>query len=208
MLGETIHPLNTPDMASALLLAQGSGAKVFGLANAGTDLETTIKQAGQFGLSGNLVAMLVFSNNVQALGLEVAQGIRMATSFYWDLNDETRAFGERMMAANGGEIPGMGHAGAYSAVTHYLEAVEAAGSLDPDAVAAKMRELPLTDGFYENASIQENGRVVFDMLLAEVNAPADSTGPADIYDIVARIPGQDLFLSAEDSGCPLTATSN
>ncbi|MCC2113798.1 MAG: ABC transporter substrate-binding protein, partial [Hyphomicrobiales bacterium] len=208
VLGETVHPLNTNDMASALLAAQGSGAKIFGLANAGTDLETTIKQAGQFGLSNHLAAMLVFANNVQALGLDVAQNIRMATSFYWDLNDQTRAFGKRMMDANGGQIPTMGHAGAYSAVTHYLQAVEAAGTTDPKAVSAKMKELPITDGFYENASIQENGRVVYDMLLVEVNTPAESTGPADIYTVISRIPGKDLFLSAADSGCPLTAKAN
>ncbi|SEO06326.1 ABC transporter substrate-binding protein [Palleronia pelagia] len=205
VVGETVHPLNTNDMASALLSAQGSGAKVFGLANAGTDLETTIKQAGNFGLSDHLAAMLVFANNVQALGLEQAQNIRMATSFYWDLNDETRAFGERIMEMNGGEVPTMGHAGAYSAVTHYLNAVREAGTVDADTVTATMKEMPLSDGFYQNASIRENGRVVYDMLLAEVNTPDESTGPADIYEIVATIPGDSLFLSAAESGCPLTA---
>ena len=199
VLGETVHPLNTTDMASALLSAQGSGADVIGLANAGTDLETTIKQAGQFGLSDKLAAMLVFAT---------AQNIRMATSFYWDLNDETRAFGERMMEANGGQVPTMGHAGAYSAVGHYLRAVEAAGTDEPEAVVAKMKEMPLEDGFYENASIQENGRVVYDMLLVEVNTPEESSGPADLYEVVARIPGQDLFLSAAESGCPLTASAS
>lgn len=208
VLGETVHPLNTNDMASALLSAQGSGAAVFGLANAGTDLETTIKQAGNFGLSENLAAMLVFANNVQALGLEQAQNIRMATSFYWDFNDQTREFGNRIMEMNGGQVPTMGHAGAYSAITHYLEAVEAAGTTEAQAVTAKMKELPLTDGFYQNASIRDNGRVVYDMLLAEVNTPDETTAPADIYEIVATIPGEDLFLSAAESGCPLTATSN
>lgn len=208
VVGETLHPLNTNDMASALLMAQASGAEVIGLANAGLDLELTIQQAAGFGLSDRLVAMLVFANNVQALGLDMAQNIRMATSFYWGLNDATRAFGERMMEANGGEVPTMGHAGAYAAVTHYLQAVEAAGTDDAAAVTAKMKELPITTGFYENASIQENGRVVYDMLLVEVNTPEESTGPADLYEVVARIPGEELFLSAAESGCPLTAAAN
>ena len=207
VLGETVHPLNTNDMASALLEAQGSGAKVFGMANAGTDLELTIKQAANFGLSEHLAAMLVFENNVQALGLEQAQNIRTTTSFYWDLNDATRDFGNRIMEMNGGQVPTMGHAGAYSAVRHYLEAVEAAGTTDAATVTAKMKELPLTDGFYQNSSIQDNGRVVFDLLLVEVNTPEESTGPADLYDVVATIPGKDLFLSAADSGCPLTAAA-
>lgn len=208
VLGETVHPLNTTDMASALLSAQGSGSDVIGLANAGTDLETTIKQAGDFGLSDKLVAMIVFTNNVQALGLDVAQGIRMAVSTYWDLNEETRALGERIMEANGGQVPGMGHMGAYAAVTHYLEGVEAAGTDDPAAVTEAMKAAPITSGFYENASIQENGRVVYDMLLVEVNTPEESEGPADLYEIVARIPGEGLFLTAAESGCPLTAQTN
>lgn len=206
VVGETVHPLNTNDMASALLSAQGSGAKVFGLANAGTDLETTIKQAGNFGLSDRLAAMLVFANNVQALGLEQAQNIRMATSFYWDLNDETRDFGNRIMGQNGGQVPTMGHAGAYSGVTHFLNAVAEAGTTDAEAVTAKMKEMPLSDGFYQNASIRENGRVVYDMLLVEVNTPDESEGPADIYEIVATIPGDELFLTAAESGCPLTVS--
>lgn len=205
VVGETVHPLNTNDMASALLSAQGSGAKVFGMANAGTDLETTIKQAAQMGLSGNLAAMLVFDNNVQALGLEAAQGIRTTTSFYWDHNDASREFGNRIMEMNGGQVPTMGHAGAYASTLHYLQAVESAGTSDPDAVIAAMKSNPITSGIFENASIQENGRVVMDMLLVEVNSPDESTGPADLYEVIATIPGKDLFLPAADSGCPLTA---
>jgi len=204
VVGETVHPLNTNDLASALLSAQGSGANVIGLANAGTDLETAIKQAGTFGLSDRLVAMLVFANNVQALGLETTQNIRMATSFYYDLNDTTREWGARFLERSGGDVPTMGHAGAYAAVTHYLKAVEAAGTDDDATVTAKMKEMPIDSGFYENASIQKNGRVVYDMLLVEVNTPDESENPADIYEIVARIPGSDLFLSAADSGCELT----
>ncbi|WP_281968723.1 ABC transporter substrate-binding protein [Roseovarius nanhaiticus] len=207
VVGETVHPLNTNDLASALLSAQGSGANVIGLANAGTDLETAIKQAGPFGLSDKLVAMLVFANNVQALGLETTQNIRMATSFYYDLNDTTREWGARFLERSGGAVPTMGHAGAYAAVTHYLKAVEAAGTDDDATVTAKMKEMPIDSGFYENASIQENGRVIYDMLLVEVNTPEESEGPADLYEIVARIPGQDLFLSAAESGCALTAAN-
>lgn len=208
VLGETVYPLDTPDMTSALLSAQGFGDKVFGLANTETDLETTIKQAREFGPPDPLAAMLVHVSNVEALGLDTAQNIRTATSFYWGLNDQTRAFGERMTASNGGHVPTMGHAGAYSAITHYLEAVAAAGTTDAATVTTKMKDLPITDGFFENASIHENGRIVYDMLLAEVVAPEQSTGPADLCDIVARVPGKDLFLPAEESGCPLTAAKS
>lgn len=208
VLGETVHPLNTTDLASALLSAQGSGADVIGLANAGPDLETAIKQARDYGLSDKLVAMLVFTNNVQSLGLEATQGIRMAASSYWDMNDTTREWGTRFMERNGGDVPTMGHIAAYASVTHYLKAVAAAGTDDAEAVNAKMKELPIDSGFFENAKMLDNGRVVYDMLLVEVNTPDESTGPADLYEIVARIPGEELFLTAEESGCPLTAKTN
>lgn len=202
--GDTTHPLNTNDMASALLSAQSSGADAIGLANAGTDTETAIKQARSFGVSDKLAALLFFSNNAQALTLEVAQGIRMSTSFYWTMNDTTREWAERFMARNGGEVPTMGHANAYAATTHYLKSVAAAQSQDADDVIAKMHTLPVDSGILENASIQENGRVIYDMLLAEVKAPADSTGPTDLYNIISRIDGSDFFLTAAESGCVLT----
>jgi branched-chain amino acid transport system substrate-binding protein len=202
VLGQTLHPLNSNDMASALLTAQGSGADVIGLANAGTDLETTVKQAAQFGLGNKLAAMMVYENNIEALSLEASKGMRMSVSTYWDLNDKTRALAKRLMAKNGGKTPTMGHMGAYGAVTHYLEAVKAAGTDDPDKVAAKMRELPITTGIWENPRIKANGRVTYDMLLVEVKAPAESKGPNDLYKIVAKIPAEGLFRTAKESGCP------
>lgn len=203
VLGKLLHPLNSNDMASALLTAQGSGADVIGLANAGTDLETTVKQAGQFGLSDKLAAMMVYTNNIEALTLQVAQGMRMSVSTYWDLNDDTRSLATRMMEKNGGKTPTMGQLGAYGAMRHYLEAVEAAGTDNPDMVAAKMRELPISSGLWENPKIQKNGRVTYDMLLVEVKSPETSKGPNDLYNIVAKIPAEGLFRSAEESGCPL-----
>ncbi len=203
MKGETLHPLNTNDMASALLAAQASGADVVGLANAGSDTETAIKQARSFGVGDKLAALLFFSNNAQALTLDVAQGIRVSTSFYWNMNDTTKAWAERFMERNGGQVPTMGHANAYAATTHYLKSVAAAKSQDAAEVTAMMHSLPIDAGILENASIQENGRVVYDMLLAEVKAPSESTGPTDLYKILSRIDGSDFFLSAAESGCPL-----
>lgn len=202
VIGQTMHPLNSNDMASALLTAQASGADVIGLANAGTDLETTVKQAAQFGLGNKLAAMMVYENNIEALTLAASKGMRMSVSTYWDLNDSTRALAKRLMAKNGGKTPTMGHMGAYGAVRHYLEAVKAAGTDEPDAVAAKMRELPITSGIWENPRIQANGRVTYDMLLVEVKDPSESKGPNDLYKIIAKIPAEGLFRTAKESGCP------
>jgi len=203
VVGQLLHPLNSNDMASALLTAQGSGANVIGLANAGTDLETTVKQAGQFGLSDKLAAMMVYTNNIEALTLQTARGMRMSVSTYWDLNEHTRALARRMMEKNGGKTPTMGQLGAYGAMRHYLEAVKAAGTDKPDVVAAKMREIPISSGLWENPRIQKNGRVTYDMLLVEVKSPETSKGPNDLYNIIAKIPAEGLFRSAEESGCPL-----
>lgn len=203
VVGQLLHPLNSNDMASALLTAQGSGANVIGLANAGTDLETTVKQAGQFGLSDKLAAMMVYTNNIEALTLQTARGMRMSVSTYWDLNEYTRALARRMMEKNGGKTPTMGQLGAYGAMRHYLEAVKAAGTDKPDVVAAKMREIPISSGLWENPRIQKNGRVTYDMLLVEVKSPETSKGPNDLYNIIAKIPAEGLFRSAEESGCPL-----
>ena len=207
ILGQILHPLNTPDFSSAILLAQSSGADVIGLANAGPDLVNTIKQAKEFGVSSKLATMLVFENNVTALGLDAAQGLRLAASFYWDLNDETRAWSKRFMSRNGDKVPTMGHALAYLATTHYLKAVAAVGSDNPKLVQAKMRELPITGNLIQHAHIQANGRVVSDMHIFEVKTPAESKSPADLYKLLATLPGEGLFLPAEKSGCPFTATT-
>jgi branched-chain amino acid transport system substrate-binding protein len=205
VVGQVMHPLNSTDFASQLLSAQSSGASVIGLANAGPDLVSTIKQAKEFGISSKLATMLVFENNVTALGLDTAQGLRLAASFYWDLNDETRAWSKRFMARNGGAVPTMGHVLAYLATTHYLKAVAAAGSDDAQRVQAKMLEMPIEGNLIQHARIQANGRVVSDMHIFEVKSPAESKGPADLYKHVATLPGDDLFVAAEKSGCPYLA---
>ncbi|TDR87237.1 ABC transporter substrate-binding protein [Enterovirga rhinocerotis] len=205
VVGETRHPLGTADMSSPLLTAQASGADVIGLANAGPDLVNTIKQAREFGVSSKLISMLVFANNVVALGLDTAQGLRFAVNFYWDANDDTRAWAKRFMARNGNQVPTMGHALAYIATTHYLRAVAEAKTTEPAAVDKAMKALPITGGMLKNPRIQSNGRVTMDMYLVEVKSPKDSKGPADIYRIVDTIPAEKLFLSPEKSGCPHTA---
>ncbi len=203
VVGETRHPLGTADMSSPLLRAQSSGADVIGLANAGPDLVNAIKQAREFGVTSKVVAMLVFTNNVVSLGLDATQGIRMAVNFYWDMNDETRAWTQRFMARNGNVVPTMGHALAYISTSHYLRAVQAAGSDDPAIVARTMRSLPIAGNMLKNPRIQANGRVVMDMLLVEVKTPKESKSPADLYRIIDTIPGEKLFTPAEKSGCSM-----
>lgn len=202
VVGQVLHPLNVTDLASQLLAAQGSGADVIGLANAGPDLVLAIKQAREFGVSAKLATMLVFENNVTSLGLSTAQGLRLAASFYWDLNDETRAWSKRFMARNGKAVPTMGHVLAYLATTHYLKAVAAVGSDDAAQVQAKMLQQPIEGNLIQHAHIQPNGRVVSDMHIFEVKSPQDSKSPADLYRLVATLPGDGLFVSAEKSGCP------
>jgi branched-chain amino acid transport system substrate-binding protein len=204
VVGEVRHPLATTDMSSILLQAQASRADVIGLANAGPDLVTTIKQSREFGITSKVVAMLMFVNNTVALGLDAAQGLRFAVSFYWDLNDTTRAWSKRMMARNGNVVPDMAHVLAYVSTLHYLRSVEKAGTDEAAAVNKTMRELPITDGLLSNPRIQANGRVVMDLFLAEIKSPKDSKNPADLYRIVDKIPGDKLFVPAEKSGCPLT----
>lgn len=202
---EVRHPLGTTDMSSILLQAQASGADVIGLANAGPDLVTSIKQAQEFGVSSKVVAMLVFVNNTVAMGLPTAQGLRFAINFYWDLNDTTRTWSKRVMARNGNVVPDMGHVLAYISTLHYLRAVEKAGTDDAATVNKTMRELPITDGLLSNPRIQENGRVVMDLFLAETKSPKESKGPADLYKIVDKIPGEKIFIPADKSGCVQTS---
>ena len=202
--GSVRHPLSANDFSSFLLQAQASGAKVVGLANAGLDTANSIKQASEFGLvqGGQRLAGLLFTlAEVHGLGLRAAQGLTLTEGWYWDLNDETRAFGKRFQE-RAKRMPNMIHTGTYSAVTHYLKAVQAAGTDDADAVAKKMRELPVQDVFAKDGRVQSNGRMVHDMYLFEVKKPAESKGPYDYYKLLATIPGSEAFGKAEDSGCP------
>ncbi|ACA16276.1 Leu/Ile/Val-binding protein family [Methylobacterium sp. 4-46] len=206
VLGSVRHPLSAQDFSSFLLQAQGSGAKVIGLANAGLDTSNSIKQAAEFGIvqGGQRLAALLFTlAEVHGIGLKAAQGIVLTEGYYWDLDDQARGFAKRYMARFG-RMPSMIQAGTYSSVTHYLKAVKAAGTDETEAVARKMRELPVDDFFGRGGKVQANGRMVHDMYLFQVKTPAESKAPWDYYKLLATIPGEKAFLSPKDSGCPLT----
>ncbi len=207
VLGNVRHPINTADFSSFLLQAQSSGAKVVGLANAGGDTINAIKQAAEFGLTKSggqkMSPLLAFISDIDSVGLETAQGLVLAEAFYWDLNDETRAFTKRFQERNKGRAPTSAQAGVYSSVGHYLKAVKAAGTVEPGAVMAKMRELPVNDMFAKNGKIREDGRMVHDMYLFEVKKPAESKGRWDYYKLLATVPGDQAFQPLSESRCPL-----
>jgi branched-chain amino acid transport system substrate-binding protein len=205
VLGNVLHPLNTSDFSSYLLQAQASKAKVIGLANAGGDTINTIKQATEFGImkSGQKISpLLVFVTDIDAIGLETAQGLLLSEAFYWDLNDETRAFSKRFMQRVG-RVPSAAQAGVYSSVMHYLKAVKAAGTTDSAAVMKIMKETPVNDMFARNGRIRQDGRMVHDMYLFEVKKPSESKGRWDDYKLLATIPGDDAFQPLAQSRCPL-----
>jgi branched-chain amino acid transport system substrate-binding protein len=205
VLGSVRTPLNASDFSSFLLQAQSSKAKVIGLANAGLDTNNSIKQAAEFGIvkgGQKLAALLMTLADVHGLGLEAAQGLVLTEGYYWDLNDRTRRLGEKFMKRTG-RMPSMIHAGTYSATLSYLKAVKAAGTKDPEAVAKKMKELPVDDDFAQGKVLQ-NGRMVHDMYLFEVKKPSESKKPWDYYKEIAVVPGDKAFFTAKESGCPLT----
>jgi branched-chain amino acid transport system substrate-binding protein len=205
VLGDVRHPLNSSDFSSYLLQAQASKAKVIGLANAGGDTINTIKQAAEFGImkGGQKISpLLVFITDIDSVGLETAQGLLLSEAFYWDLNDETRAFSKRFMQRIG-RVPGGAQAGVYSSVTHYLKAVKAAGTTDSAAVMKIMKETPINDMFAKQGRIREDGRMVHDMYLFEVKKPQESKGRWDDYKLLATIPGNEAFQPLSESRCPL-----
>jgi branched-chain amino acid transport system substrate-binding protein len=205
VVGGVRAPLNTADFSSFLLQAQASKAKVIALANAGADTTNAIKQASEFGIvkgGQKLAGMLVFITDVNALGLEKAQGMLLTTAFYWDMNDETRQWSARFMAKEG-RMPTMAQAGVYSTVAHYLKAVQAAGTDESEAVMKKMRETPVNDFFIKNGKIREDGRMMHDMYLVEVKTPAESKGPWDYYKVKGTIPADEAFQPLSASRCPL-----
>jgi branched-chain amino acid transport system substrate-binding protein len=206
VLGSVRIPLNSSDFSSFLLQAQSSKAKIVGLANAGLDTTNSIKQAAEFGIvkSGQkLAGLLMTLAEVHGLGLEAAQGLVLTEGFYWDRDDRSRAFGERFFKRTG-RMPNMIHAGTYSATLSYLKAVKAAGTKDSDAVAKKLKELPVDDDFAQGGKVLENGRMVHDLYLFEVKKPSDSKKPWDYYKQLAVVSGDKAFPAAKDSGCPLT----
>ncbi len=206
VVGSAAHPLGTADFASFLLQAQGSKAKVVGLATSGADVQTAIKQAGEFGIvdgGQSLAGLLVFITDVDALGLKVTQGLQVTTSFYWDLNDETRAWSKRYAALMDGKVASMVQAGVYSGVHHYLAAVKAAGTTDPTVVAAKMHEMKVNDMYNKNVTIRPDGRVLHTMYLVQVKKPEESKYKYDYYKIVRSAPGEEVFRPLSEGGCPL-----
>lgn len=205
VVGSVKHPLNTPDFSSFLLQAQSSKAKVVVLANAGADMVNGIKQAEEFGLQQRgqtLVAPVTFITDVHSLGLKVAQGLTFVAGYYWDFNDQTRAFAKKFYERRKA-MPTMAQAGVYSGTLHYLKAIAAAGTDDALAVAAKMRELPVRDSFTQSGTVRADGRMVHDMYLVQVKSPAESKAPWDYYKVLATIPASDAFKPLSESDCPL-----
>ena len=206
ILGSVRHPLNTADFSSYLLQAQASGAKVVAFANGGGDMVNATKQANEFGLTKNqtIVSLLVFISDVHSMQLQAAQGLKFVTAFYWDRDEETRIWSKRFFERQG-RMPTMPQAAVYSAIRHYLGAIEAAGTDEAKAVMAKMRERPVNDFYVKNGRLRQDGRLVHDMYFAQVKAPAESKGPWDYYKLLAAIPGGQAFRPLAEGGCPLVA---
>jgi len=206
VVGKVRHPLNTQDFSSFLLQAQASKAKIIGLANAGGDTTNAIKQGAEFGITKggqNFAGLLVFVTDVHALGLATAQGLILTETFYWDQNDQTRAFSKRFAERDRGIHPTMVHAGVYAAVLHYLKAVEALKGDDGTKVIAKMKELPTDDPLFGKGTIRVDGRKIHPAYLFEVKKPSESKGPWDYYKLRATIPAEQAFRPLDQGECPL-----
>lgn len=205
VLGSVRAPLSTPDFSSFLLQAQSSGAKVIGLANAGTDTQNAVRQAAEFGITQGgqkLATLLVFLNDIKGMGLQVAQGLQFTDGFYWDRDDASRAWSKKFYARQHA-MPSMVQAGAYSAVMHYLQAVAAAGTDDADAVSKKMRDVEIHDFYTAHGKIREDGRMVYDMMLVEAKKPSESKSEWDLEKIIATIPADKAYRPLSESACPL-----
>jgi len=207
VLGAVRHPFNMPDFAAALLTAKNSNADIIGLANAGPDMINSLKQAREFGLPGEgqkIASLLMTVVDVHGLGLGVTQGALLTESFYWDMNEATRAWSKRFFERNR-KMPTMIQAGVYGSVIHYLKAVEAAGSTDSDAVLQAMRKSPINDMMTRDGIIREDGRVLREFYVFEVKAPAASKGPWDYYKLVREIPAAEAAIPLSDSQCERVA---
>jgi branched-chain amino acid transport system substrate-binding protein len=209
VLGKVRHPFPGTDFSSFLLQAQASKAKIIGLANAGGDTVNSIKQAAEFGIvkgGQNLAGLLVFISDVKALGLPIAQGLIFTEAWYWDQNDANREFAKKFAAQNKGIHPSMIHAGVYSAVTHYLKAVnDLKSDADGKAVVAKMKATPTEDRLFGKGTIRADGRKIHDMYLFEVKKPEESKGPWDLYKQRATIPADQAFRPLKEGNCPLVS---
>ncbi len=205
--GKVRHPFPSADMSSFLLQAQASKAKIIGLANAGADTINALKQGAEFGIvkgGQQFAGLLVFLTDVHSLGLAISQGLLLTESFYWDLNDQTRAFSRRFAKLHKGAMPTMGQAGVYSSVLHYLKAVEALKSdAEGNKVVAKMKELPTDDPVFGKGRVRQDGRKLHNMYLFEVKKPAESKGPWDYYNLKGTIPAEQAFRPEKEGGCPL-----
>jgi len=206
VLGQAKHPTNTADMSGLILKAQASNAEAIGLANAGGDTVRVVNQANEFGINTNgkqtLAGLHVFITDINAIGLQKAQGMILTTGFYWDLNDETRKWSRRFFERHK-RMPTMAQAGVYSSTMHYLNAVKAVGTDDTQAVMAKMKSMPINDFFAKNGYIREDGRMIHDMYLVQVKSPAESKSPWDYYKVLSTIPGKDAFMPLSKSVCSL-----
>ena len=212
VLGDVKHPLNTADFSSFLLQAQNSKAKIIGLANAGGDTTNALKQAAEFGITAGgqkLAGMLLFITDINSMGLNVAQGLSFTESFYWDMNDGTRAFSKRFMERFKKNPPTMVQAGVYSSLIHYFKALEALGGNPHDGakVVAKMKELPTDDPLFGKGSVRADGRKIHPAYLFEVKKPSESKYPWDYYKLIATIPADEAWLPLEKSVCPLVKKS-
>src|SRR5262247_3477959 len=211
VLGKVRHPINTNDFSSFLLQAQSSKAKVIGLANAGGDTINSIKQAAEFGIvrgGQSLAGLLVFASDVNAMGLNAAQGLVFTETWYWDMNDANRAWTKRWQAERGaaGKFPTMVQAGVYSGLTHYLKAVAALkSSADGKAVVAQMKQTPTDDPLFGKGTIRADGRKVHPAYLVEVKAPSESKYPGDFYHVRATIPADEAFRPLKEGNCPLVS---
>ena len=209
VVGSVKHPLNSSDFSSFLLQAQASKAKIIGMANAGGDTTNTIKQAAEFGIvSGGqkLAGLLLFISDVHSLGLNVAQGLNLSSTFYWDMNDQTRAFSKRFSdRMKTKAMPTMVQAGVHAGLLHYFKALEALGGNPHDGAkeVAKMKELPTDDTLFGKGSIQPNGRALHPAYLFEVKKPSESKGPWDYYKLIGTTPGDQAFRPLSESACPL-----
>lgn len=205
VLGTTRAPLATADFSSYLVQAQASGAKVLGLANAGTDLQNCIKQASEFGISGKgmkVATLLMQISDVASLGQDVCQGLTFSDSFYWDMSDKTRAWTKRWAAKMGDRVPGLLHAGQYCAVYHWLKSVKAAGTTDAEAVAAKMKAMRVNDFYNDNVLVRADGRVMHKWYLWQVKSPAEAKHPHDYCKNLAVIRPEDAWRPLNAGGCP------
>jgi branched-chain amino acid transport system substrate-binding protein len=204
--GAVRHPLNTADFSSYLVHASDTPAQVIALANAGADTINSLKQAKEFGLMNKpdrtLVTPLVYISDIHSLGLDLAGGLTFVEGFYWDLDDQTRAWSKRFFDRRGA-MPTMTHAGVYSEIRHYLEAVKATGTTDPQTVLAKMRATPVNDFFSHGGQIRPDGRMAHDMLLVQVKRPDEQKYPWDYYKVLAVIPAAEAFRPLSESQCPL-----